>query len=73
MRGIRRVPCVRCGAPGYAQWNACAENAPSGKAVYRVLCAECDVGLNEVALRFVYGDRLDEGLLETYRQKVLGP
>lgn len=71
-RGIRRVGCIRCGAPGYAQWNACAENTPSGTQVFRVLCAECDVGLNEVALRYVYGKNVDEAVLAAYREKVLG-
>lgn len=71
-RGIKRVPCVRCGGQGYAQWNACAENTPNGRQVFRVLCAECDVGLNELALRYVYGDKVNEEVLSAYREKVLG-
>lgn len=47
-RGIRRVPCSRCGAPSVHQWAACANGNR-----YVGLCATCDIGLNRVALRFM--------------------
>lgn len=45
--GIKRVPCSRCGKPSVEQWNVCA----LGGGYYGV-CAECDVLLNELTLRF---------------------
>lgn len=65
-RGIRRVPCVRCGAPSAYQWNACANGG-----LYNGVCAECDIGLNRVALEFMQlPDR--EALLAAYETKVRG-
>lgn len=47
LRGIRRVPCARCGAPSAYQWSACAlDNRWCG------LCAQCDIALNAFVLRF---------------------
>jgi hypothetical protein len=41
---------------------------------FRVLCAECDVAMNELAMLFVFGDSPEvRDLLEVYRNKVLGP
>lgn len=52
--GIKRVPCTRCGQPSYASWNICADNIGS-RPQYRGLCVECDIGMNEVAMRYVFG------------------
>jgi len=52
--GIRRVPCVRCGSPSHASWNICADRV-GGRTRYRALCKECDIGMNEIAMRFVFG------------------
>ncbi len=46
--GIRRVPCMRCGAPSETQWQICADGN-----VFRGLCARCDVALNDLVLGFV--------------------
>ena len=47
-RGIRRVPCFRCGAPSEHQWHICADgNRPRG------LCAACDIALNDLVLKFM--------------------
>lgn len=64
--GIRRVPCARCGAPSRYQWQICADNR-----VFRGVCIECDVALNETAMRFMFGDTR-EADLAAYRAKVLG-
>lgn len=65
--GIRRRPCDRCGAkPGYAGWNICADGGG-----HRVLCAACDVALNEMVMRWVWGDAR-EADLSAYREKVMG-
>lgn len=45
--GIKRVPCVRCGAPAVHQWNVCAD-----RNVYRVLCLDCDIALNRLVLEW---------------------
>lgn len=65
-RGIRRVPCARCGAPSRFQWQICADGN-----LFRGLCAECDVAVNEMVARFVWGDSREADLL-AYRQRVLG-
>ncbi len=44
--GIRRLPCVRCGAKARFQWNACADGN-----LWRPLCGPCDVDLTELVLR----------------------
>ena len=62
--GIRRVPCARCGKPSLYQWNICADrNRPRG------LCADCDVKLNVLVMRWVFG-RAREADLEAYRALV---
>lgn len=69
--GIRRVPCARCGKPSHASWNVCADKVGS-RTRYRGLCQECDVALNELAMRFVFGlSREDD--IAAYRERVLGP
>lgn len=45
--GIKRVPCVRCGAPAVHQWNVCAD-----RNVYRALCLDCDIALNKLVLEW---------------------
>lgn len=47
-RGIRRVPCVRCGAPSVHQWQVCADGN-----VFRAVCQACDVALNRLVLRWM--------------------
>lgn len=46
-RGIRRIPCPRCGKPSTCQWQVCADNRQ-----YRTCCDACDVELNRLVLRF---------------------
>lgn len=48
-RGIRRLPCYRCGAkPSQQQWQICADGN-----VYRPACVDCDVALNALVLQFM--------------------
>ncbi|PWJ88362.1 hypothetical protein C8D77_11184 [Mesorhizobium loti] len=69
--GIRRVPCARCGArPSHASWNICADKI-GGRKQFRALCKECDIGMNEIAMRFVFG-ATREGDLSAYAEKLLG-
>jgi len=46
-RGVRRLPCVRCGKPASRQWNACADGQ------YRPICTDCDILLNRLVLQFM--------------------
>jgi hypothetical protein len=49
--GIRRLPCFRfevCGNMAEYQWNVCADGN-----LYRPLCAQCDVALNAMVLRWM--------------------
>lgn len=62
--GIRRKKCVRCGRRARFQWQICADNN-----IYRPLCAKCDVELNEMVMRWVWGDTREEDL-QRYRERV---
>jgi hypothetical protein len=62
--GIRRMPCARCGKPARFQWQICADDR-----LFRTLCAECDVTLNEMVMRWVWGDRREADIAR-YREKV---
>ena len=46
--GIKRVPCLRCGAPSSQQWQICA----LGNRYYGV-CNNCDIKLNRLVLAFM--------------------
>ena len=43
--GIRRVGCVRCGAPAVHQWQVCAD-----RNLFRAFCLDCDIALNRLVL-----------------------
>lgn len=60
--GIRRLPCARCGKRAYASWQICADGN-----LYRPLCMECDIALNELVLRWI-GDPDAEAKIAAYRQ-----
>lgn len=65
--GIKRMACLRCGKPAVHQWQICAD----GNA-YRPICLECDIALNEMALRFMnFPDW--EAKIADYRVKAGGP
>jgi len=68
--GVRRVPCARCGKPGHACWNICADSVGS-RTRYRALCAACDVALNVLVMRWAFGDTR-EADIAAYSAKVLG-
>ena len=62
--GIRRVPCLRCGEKSWYQWNICSLGT-----TYHGLCDQCDVGLNELVLRYM---RIPdaEHIMEAYKLRV---
>jgi hypothetical protein len=62
--GISRMPCVRCGKPAHVQWQICADDR-----LYRTLCRSCDVELNELVMRWVWGDAREDDL-KRYREKM---
>jgi hypothetical protein len=63
--GIRRVPCVRCGDKARFQWQICADQRQ-----FRALCAQCDVELNELVMRWVWGNKREDDLRK-YREEKL--
>lgn len=67
--GIKRVPCARCGAPSHANWNICADKV-GNRTRFRAICRECDVALNEVAMRFMFGETRETDLA-AYRADAL--
>lgn len=46
--GISRVPCSKCGAPSFHQWQVCA----NGRRFLGV-CQPCDIDLNRLSLEFM--------------------
>ena len=48
-RGLRRLRCSRCGAkkPQF-QWQICSDGN-----LWRPICGECDIELNELVLKFM--------------------
>lgn len=62
--GVRRLKCVRCGEPAVHQWQICSDGN-----LYRPICNECDAGLNELAMQYVFG-RTREADLKAYRQRL---
>lgn len=68
--GIKRVPCVRCGQGAHASWNICADKV-KGRTQFRALCVECDIGMNRIAMRYVFGDDREPDI-ERYEAKVRG-
>lgn len=66
-RGLRRRPCVRCGAPSEHQWKvrSCAAGGPEE---YRGLCTPCDLDLNRLVLEFFRVEDID-AVLAAYRRE----
>lgn len=62
--GISRMPCVRCGDPAHVQWQICADDR-----LFRPLCLACDIALNEMVIRWVWGDAREDDL-KRYREKM---
>jgi hypothetical protein len=65
-RGIARLKCTRCGAPGVHQWNCCANGNR-----FTALCTECDIGLNRMAMEFMRMPNA-EALMERYERRQRG-
>lgn len=63
-RGIVRVPCTRCGAPSFYQWQICALDRQ-----YHAICAQCDIALNGLVLKF-FGIPQRSELMKRYRDRV---
>lgn len=62
--GLSRIKCIRCPKSARYQWQICADDR-----VFRPLCRDCDVELNEMVMRWVWGNTR-EADLEAYRKKV---
>lgn len=64
--GIKRMKCFRCGKQATYQWNICSDDN-----VYRPICTECDIALNQLALVFMkfpnWQDKIDK-----YKQLKIG-
>lgn len=61
--GIRRIPCARCGKPSRYQWQICADDR-----VFRGVCADCDIELNEMVMRWVWGDTREDDIAAYAKQ-----
>ena len=63
-KGIARIKCFRCGKPASEQWQICSDDN-----VYRGICTECDVALNEVVLRW-FGFEDWKEKIRAYRERM---
>ena len=57
-------PCCKCGQPAVESFNICALD-------YRKIwpvCRECDIEINELVVRFIFGKRRERAL-ERYRER----
>ena len=62
---IQRIPCFRCGKPSSQQWQICALNNE-----YKGVCAECDIELNRIVLKFMGISKKEiYCLIEEYRKR----
>lgn len=69
-RGIRRVPCLRCGRPSVTQWSICADGNQQ-----RGTCMDCDLELNRLVLEWAGFPDVEERMAR-YRETLaasLGP
>jgi hypothetical protein len=57
---IVKVPCVRCGAPSFHQFQICALNR-----THVPICQPCDVALNRLVLEFFKAPDIDQ-LMQAY-------
>jgi hypothetical protein len=57
--GIKRLKCIRpgCNNRAHASWQVCAD-----KRIFRPVCEECDVAINEMVLRFMQPPGWEESL-----------
>lgn len=62
--GIKRKKCTRCGRPARFQWQICSDGN-----VYRPLCGECDIALNEIVLKWAGFPDWEEKIMR-YRERV---
>ena len=60
--GIERMRCFRCGNKAAYQFQICADGN-----IYRPLCVECDVKLNDLVLKFI-GDVDRDAKMRVYRE-----
>jgi hypothetical protein len=60
--GISRIPCVRCGQPACYQWQVCADDS-----LFRPLCKDCDVELNEMVMRWAFPPKIAEPKITAYK------
>lgn len=61
--GIERLPCFRCGAPAFHQWQICADGR-----LFRPLCLACDIALNRLVLEWM-GDPAAKEKADAYEEQ----
>ena len=66
-KDVTRAVCVRCGDVAAHEWTGVCAERKGGRVVYHALCRACDVGLNRVALTFVFGPDKAEELMRGYQ------
>ena len=66
VRGVGLFMCDRVGCTNKARrhWAICADGR-----IMRVVCNECDIAINEMVMRFMFGDTREYDL-EQYREHV---
>ena len=56
-------PCCKCGRPAVESFNICA----LGYSKIWPVCRECDIEINELVVRFIFGGRRERAL-KKYRE-----
>jgi late competence protein required for DNA uptake (superfamily II DNA/RNA helicase) len=56
--GIKRLKCFRCGNKASEQWQICSDGN-----VYRPICVECDIALNEIVLKWMGFEDAEEKMI----------
>lgn len=60
--GISRLKCFRCGNQASEQWQICSDDN-----IFRPICVECDIALNNLVLHWMGFKDADEKI-KRYRE-----
>lgn len=61
-RGIKRVPCVKCGKPSAHQWRICSTDA------WSAVCSDHDFEINRMVAEWAFGKTKAAPLLRRYQE-----
>lgn len=65
-RGIRRVPCVKCGAPSEFQWRLCSTDG------WSAVCRKHDIEINRFVAIWAFGAKKAAPIIKRYEEGLNG-